>query len=153
MTPTLPAMHDAGVSEQAVVARHVDGERFELSVRGHVLVVDQPGPDGGNGGPTPVEFFVAGLAACVGVLARRYLVRHGLPVTGLAVEARYETAERPSRVAAILVTLTPPAGLPPHRRRGLLAVASRCTVHNSLLSPPQVDVVLAHEGDPDGAGD
>jgi uncharacterized OsmC-like protein len=136
----------------SVVARHVDGERFEVVVRGHALTIDQPGPDGDDEGPTPVEVFVAGLAACVGVLARRYLVRHGLPVAGLAVAARHETADRPSRVAAIRVTLTPPPGLPPHRLRGLLAVASRCTVHNSLVVPPHVDVVLAHERDPGGAG-
>ena len=140
---------DAG----SVVARHLDGERFEVVVRGHALTIDQPGPDGDDEGPTPVEVFVAGLAACVGVLARRYLVRHGLPVAGLAVTARHETAERPSRVTAIRVALTPPPGLPPQRLRGLLAVASRCTVHNSLVVPPHVDVVLAHEGDPGGAGE
>ena len=131
----------------------MDGDRFELVVRGHAFTVDQPAPDGGDEGPTPVEVFVAGLAACVGVLARRYLARHDLPAAGLAVTAGWSTTARPTRVSAIRVVITPPPGLAPARLRGLLAVASHCTVHNSLAVPPDVSVVLAHEGDPGGAGE
>ena len=59
-----------------VTATHLDGDRFEVAVRGHRLVVDQPTPDGDDAGPTPVELFVAGLTACVAALAGRYLARH-----------------------------------------------------------------------------
>jgi uncharacterized OsmC-like protein len=130
------------MSDREVVARHVDGDRFEVAVRGHVFTVDQPAPDGGDEGPTPVEVFVAGLAACVGVLARRYLARHDLPVAGLSVSAGYSTQVRPSRVSSITVTITPPPGLTPHRLRGLLAVASHCTVHNSLTTPPEITLAV-----------
>jgi uncharacterized OsmC-like protein len=135
-----------------VVVRPLDGERVEVAVRGHRLVLDQPAPDGDDTGPTPVEVFVAGLAGCVAVLARRYLARHALPDAGLVVSAEYDVADRPSRVAAVRVVLTPPPGLTDARRRGLLAVASHCTVHTSLTVPPQVDVVLAHEEPPAGHG-
>jgi putative redox protein len=123
-----------------VQARHVEGDRFELAIRDHVLTVDQPAPDGDDEGPTPVELFVAGLAACVAVLARHYLTRHGLPVSGLTVTAEHEVLQRPSRVTSVRLLIRVPEGLPEARRRALLAVASHCTVHNSLRTPPEVTI-------------
>jgi putative redox protein len=126
-----------------ITVRHADGDRFEVDVRDHVLTVDQPFPAGGDAGPTPVELFVASLAACVAALARRYLARHGLPVSGLTVTAEHEATERPTRVTAIRLALTLPDGVPEARRRALLAVAAHCTVHNSLRTPPAVTITLA----------
>lgn len=121
--------------------RHVDGERFEASVRGHTVVVDQP--DAGDAGPTPVELFVAGLASCVAVLARRYLLRHGLPTAGLTVRAEHDTAERPSRVSDVRLVIEVPDGVPAQRHRGLVAVASHCTVHTTLRTPPEISLTVA----------
>lgn len=118
--------------------RHLDGDRFEAGVRGHRVVIDQP--DTGDAGPTPVELFVVGLASCVAALARAYLLRHGLPADGLSVTAEHEVDEQPSRVSDVRLVIRMPDEIPEQRRRGLLAVASRCTVHNSLRTPPQVTV-------------
>lgn len=124
--------------------RHVDGDRFEIDVRGHLVAVDQPVEDGGaDSAPTPTELFVAGLASCVAFYARRYLVRHDLPVEGLAVRSDFEMGSRPARVASIRVEVSLPDGVPAERRDALLAVASHCTVHNSLDQPPRVTVELA----------
>jgi len=46
--------------------RYPSGERYEITVREHPIVVDQPIDDGGaNDAPTPTELFVASLASCV----------------------------------------------------------------------------------------
>lgn len=124
--------------------RHLDGDRFEIDVRGHVIVVDQPVEDGGTDtAPTPTELFVAGLASCVAFYARRYLVRHDLPVEGLTVRGDFEMGSRPARVASIRVEIGLPDDVPVERHSALLAVASHCTVHNSLDDPPHVTVELA----------
>jgi uncharacterized OsmC-like protein len=120
---------------------HLDGDRFEAAVRGHRVIIDQPAS--GDEGPTPVELFVVGLASCVAALARAYLLRHGLPADGLSVTAEHEVEERPSRVSEVRLVIRLPDGIPEHRRRGLLAVASRCTVHNSLRTPPEVSLTSA----------
>ena len=58
--------------------RHLGGDRFAVSVRGHELLVDQPVDAGGEDtAPTPTELLVAALACCVAFYARRYLRRHG----------------------------------------------------------------------------
>lgn len=124
--------------------RHLDGERFEISVRQHSLTVDQPREDGGeDSAPTPTELLLAALASCVAYYARRFLVRHDLSTEGLSVQVVYEMGARPARVAQVRLLLHVPAGLPDDRRDALLAVASHCTVHNTLRQPPAVRIELA----------
>ncbi|SES45429.1 Uncharacterized OsmC-related protein [Pedococcus cremeus] len=136
-------MSAAASSATTVRVDHLSGDEFTIGVRGHRLTVDQPVDAGGRDtAPTPTELFVAGLASCVAFYARRYLARHGLPTEGLAVDAAYEMGSRPARVAAVDLRLHVPAGVPESRREPLLAVASHCTVHNTLTTQPDVVVRL-----------
>jgi putative redox protein len=120
---------------------------YRIDVGLHSLTVDQPASAGGDDrGPTPVELFVASLAGCVAHYAGSYLARHGLSTDGLAVDADFVMADdSPARVASVSLTVTPPAGLPENRRAGLLAVASHCTLHNTLRDAPSVDIGLVSE--------
>jgi uncharacterized OsmC-like protein len=52
-------------------------------------------------------------------------------------------ADRPARVGEINVSIEVPEGVPHERRAALLAVASHCTVHNTLEDPPAVSIDLA----------
>jgi uncharacterized OsmC-like protein len=124
--------------------RFVAGEAYEVAVRGHRLVVDQPADAGGqDSAPTPTELFVASLATCVAFYAGRYLTRHGYGRDGLAVSGGYEMAsDRPARVGEIRLIVRVPASLPRERWAALRAVVSHCTVHNSLASPPSVTIDL-----------
>ncbi len=129
---------------EGIFTEHLDGDRFAIEIRDHVVTVDQPLSDGGEDtGPTPTELFIASLASCVAFYARRYLARHQLPTVGLTVSAQYTFASHPSRVSEITLTIQPPAGLPEERLAPLLAMASHCTVHNTLANPPTVAIALA----------
>jgi len=123
---------------------HRGGHRFAVQIRGHELTVDQPrGSGGDDAGPTPTELFAASLASCVAFYAGRYLHRHGLERTGLRVRTEFTMAtDRPARIDTVHVTVLPPPGLPEQRRAALLAVASHCTVHNTLRQPPEVVIGL-----------
>ena len=50
---------------------------------------------------------------------------------------------RPARVGAVRLRITVPGGVPPQRTGALLAVASHCTVHNTLTAPADVAITLA----------
>jgi putative redox protein len=124
-----------------LAVRHLSGDRFAIDIRGHTITVDQPVDAGGDDtAPTPTELFVAGLASCVAFYARRYLARHDFSAQGLTVAATYEVGGRPNRVTKVSVRITPPADLPTDRRDAFLAVASHCTVHNTLDEPPPVEI-------------
>jgi putative redox protein len=117
-----------------------------ITIRDHQVTIDQPVELGGaDTGPTPTELFVASLASCVGFYARRHLARHNLDSKGLSVEASYKVGVKPARVTAVHITIHAPAGLPQMRREALVAVAGRCTVHNSITTAPTITLDLAHD--------
>ncbi|WP_354637286.1 OsmC family protein [Kitasatospora camelliae] len=130
---------------------HLSQDSYEIAVRGHRLVVDQPVDGGGrDAGPTPTELFAASLASCVAFYAGRYLTRHGVAPEGLRVEAGFTmAADRPARVTEMTLTVEPPEGLDPARYDALLAVASRCTVHNTLHQPPTVRIEVTPPNGPE----
>jgi uncharacterized OsmC-like protein len=106
-----------------------------------MVTVDQPLADGGEDtAPTPTELLIASLASCVAFYARRYLARHRLPTDGLSVTADYTMGTRPARVADVRVDIQVPDGVPTERLDALLAVASHCTVHNTLTDQPTVTI-------------
>lgn len=65
---------------------------------------------------------------------------HGCAADMRAVSVDYEIGERPARVTSMNIRLVLPAGIPAERVPGLVAVASHCTVHNSLEHPPEVTI-------------
>jgi uncharacterized OsmC-like protein len=134
------------IASRQIAVHHLAEDRFAIEVRKHPISVDQPTDEGGTDtAPSPTELFVAGLASCVAHYAHRYLARHGLDSDGLRVTASYEMADRPTRVGQVRVDIVPPSSLPSDRREAFLAVASHCTVHNSLAQPPPVQIALMTE--------
>jgi uncharacterized OsmC-like protein len=128
----------------AIRVEHKENDLFAISVRNHILNTDQPTEAGGSDlAPTPTELFVVSLASCVAYYARRFLARHSLPSDGLSVVTTYSMAERPTRVSEIQVSIHLPAEIPEDAHARLLAVASHCTVHNTLANPPRVTIALS----------
>ena len=127
---------------------------FRVAVGDHQLTIDQPATAGGDDqGPTPLQLLAASLVACTAHYAASFLDRHGLSKEGLVVEGDFDLADdKPPRLAAMSVTITPPLGLSARRQAGLLAVASHCTVHNTLRQPPAVHIGMAPRGPNDRAG-
>jgi putative redox protein len=128
-----------------VAVRHVGGDAYAITARGHQVLTDQPVADGGSDAAvTPTELLVASLASCVAFYTGRYLLRHGLDRAGLAITAEFDMAAgRPARVGAVRLRITVPGGVPAQRTDALLAVASHCTVHNTLRQQPDVSIELA----------
>ncbi|MFE9771724.1 OsmC family protein [Streptomyces sp. NPDC005931] len=148
MTGTAAHTHEPNRPRDAEPHRlevvHADRDAYTVDVRGHRFRVDQPADSGGTDtAPTPTELFAASLATCVAFYAGRYLHRHGLPRAGLRVRTEFTMAtDRPARVTSVRLVIVPPPELPEQRRAALLAVASHCTVHNTLHQPPEVGIEL-----------
>ena len=137
--------HEPGPAEAGQVSvAHAGGESYVITTRGHTVLVDQPADAGGrDAAVTPTELLVGALASCVAFYAGRYLARHGLDRDGLEVVAEFTMAtDRPARVGAIQLRIVAP-GVPAKRQPGLLAVASHCTVHNTLRQEPDITIALA----------
>jgi putative redox protein len=126
-----------------LAVRHLDGDRYAVRVREHEVVVDQPIEDGGtDAGPTPTELWVAGLASCVAFYGGRFLVRHGIDPAGFVVTGAWAMADRPARVASIELGVQLPDGFPEAKRERFMAVVEHCTVHNSMVQMPHVQIAV-----------
>jgi putative redox protein len=127
----------------ALTIAYQGGVRFDISSGGHTLVTDQPIEDGGSdAGMSSVELFVGSLGSCVAYFVTRYCARHQIPCEGFTIDVDWSYAEQPHRVAAVEITLNLPVELTSNQREKLLKVAHGCTVHQSLVVPPKLDVKL-----------
>jgi len=140
---------DADPVPGRVEVSYLGGELYEIATRGHSALTDQPAAAGGeDAAMTPTDLLVASLSSCVAFYAGRYLARHGLSRDGLRVTAEFTLAtDRPARVGEVALRIRVPGGVPPGREAALLAVASHCTVHNTLRQPPGIAIELdtAHD--------
>ncbi|MBP7830860.1 MAG: OsmC family protein [Kiritimatiellae bacterium] len=59
------------VKKVTVTAHQTESMRMDLQARHHRMIIDQPATGGGqDAGPTPLEYFVAALAGCMGAIGR-----------------------------------------------------------------------------------
>jgi len=120
------------------------GVRFDVASGTHTLVTDQPVKDGGSdAGMSPVELFVGSLGSCVAYFVGRYCARHHIPCEGFTVDAGWSYAEQPHRIGSVEIKLNLPAELTSDQRDKLLKIAHGCTVHQSLVMPPKVEIHIA----------
>lgn len=119
------------------------GTKFHIHSNAHMVVTDQPREDGGtDAGMSPVELFIGSLAGCIAYFVARYCARHNIESEGLVLDVEYEMAEQPHRVGKVAVRIHVPASMNPSQEERLLRVAHACTVHQSLMVPPRVDISL-----------
>jgi putative redox protein len=129
-----------------VLIRYKEGVRFEVEARGHRVVCDQPLDNGGtNAGMTPPEFLLASLATCAGFYAAQYLRTRKLDATGLKVRVTAEKALGPARLASFRIEIDVPNLTDQRHKEGVLRAAKACLIHNTLMAPPQIELVVNAE--------
>ncbi|HEV2137091.1 MAG TPA: OsmC family protein [Terracidiphilus sp.] len=122
---------------------HLDGVKFEVQARSHSIVCDQPADNGGeDAGMTPPELLLASLGTCAGFYAVQYLKTRNLPQSGLEVTVAAEKLKQPGRVGNFKIRVVCPVELTPEQQEGLMRSVHHCTIHNTLLSPPNIDIEL-----------
>jgi putative redox protein len=123
-----------------MVITHEGGLRFDASIRGHRVLVDQPAPAGEDSAPMPIELLGAALGTCVALYVRKFCDARALPCEGLRVEVEQHTAPNPTRVQRFDVRVVLPSALPPHHAELIERVARSCPVHNTLAEYAEVVV-------------
>jgi len=136
-----------------VEARQVDRFQVEAISGESTIVIDQPQAAGGNGaGPCPVEYVLAGLAACV--LNVAYVVAGERNITLRNLAVRVEGDLNPARFMGMptedragfqnirLITNIDADLTLEEKEEFLRVVEARCPVSDNLVSPTPVDVIL-----------
>ena len=117
----------------AVARRRHDFET-EVEIRGHRLIVDETVDDGGgDAGPRATELLAASLASCTTITIVMYADRKEWEVGAVEVTVDFQTPSvdgGPSFEVKIRI----PAPLTDEQRERILAIASKCPVHKTLLA-------------------
>jgi putative redox protein len=133
-----------------VCDREPDSLAQRVVVRSHVLIADEPPPEGRDGGPSPYEFLLAALGVCTNITMRMYAQQHHWPLRRSTAEVWHEKTAAPGGAALDyfrrLIYLE--GDLSEDQRRILVAVAGRCPVSETLRHAGVVDVRLADSREP-----
>lgn len=130
-----------------VKVSHVDGVRFAIQARSHVVTSDQPLENGGEDtGMTPPELLLASLGSCAAYYAAEYLRTRNLAETGVEVSVTAEKLLKPARLGNFRIHVLSPVELTPKHNEGLVRAVHHCLVHNTLLSPPEIKIDVTTVG-------
>jgi uncharacterized OsmC-like protein len=130
-----------------VKVSHVDGVRFAIQARSHIVTSDQPLENGGeDAGMTPPEFLLASLGSCAAYYAVEYLRTRHLAETGVEVSVTAEKLLQPARLGSFRVHVLSPVELTQQHSEGMIRAIERCLVHNTLLSPPEIKIDVTAVG-------
>jgi uncharacterized OsmC-like protein len=116
---------------------------FAIYTRTHSIVSDQPAENGGEDtGMTPPELLLASLGSCAAYYALQYLKARSLASSGVEVSVSAEKLKQPARLGNFHIDVVSPVPLTPDQEQGLLRSVHQCLVHNTLLSPPGIEIAL-----------
>jgi len=137
-----PARKERGNLMQVHVEQ-LQGVRFSIHARNHVIVSDQPQDNGGNDtGMTPPELLLASLGSCAAFYAAEYLRTRKLAENGVSVSVSAEKLKGPARLGDFQIRVKSPVALTDEQREAMARSVERCLVKNTLLHPAQIEVLL-----------
>jgi uncharacterized OsmC-like protein len=126
-----------------VTIKHLEQVKFSIQSRSHTILCDQPSENGGEDtGMTPPELLLASLGSCAAFYAAQYLKTRNLAQTGVEVTVDAEKLMQPARVGNFHIHVFCPCPLTEDQTTGLMRSVHQCLVHNTLLSPPQINIEL-----------
>ncbi len=127
-----------------VTVQHLGAVQFEIQARRHTIISDQPAEGGGfDEGMTPPELMLAALGSCAAYYAAEYLKKQRLSKEGVRVRVTADKVKDPPRLDSFRVEVIPPLALGAEQREGLEESVRHCLIHNTLLHPSRIDLVIA----------
>jgi putative redox protein len=116
-----------------------------VTVGQHHLIADEPfNVGGGDAGPAPFDFIMAGLGACTSMTLRMYAERKGLALTHVSVALNHQKIEVDGVSRDRIERTIPLAGeLTAEQRQRLLEIANKCPTHRALSQSLVIESALA----------
>ncbi len=127
-----------------VKVSQVEGVKFSIQSRSHTIVCDQPVENkGSDAGMTPPELLLASLASCAAFYAAEYLRTRNLAQSGVAVSVTAEKLLKPARLGHFRIRVESPVCLTTEQHDAMMRSVHHCLVHNTLMSPPDIQIEIA----------
>lgn len=122
-----------------VEVERIRDRRLEVRARGMTIAIDRMPHEGEDPeGFRPTELLLGALGACMVGTMLAFADNEGIDVQGVTVELEDTETTAPRRIESIDVTMRVRADVPERRAATLERVASRCKIHTTLASTPEV---------------
>ncbi len=132
-----------GEFKMEVHISQLEGVRFSAQARTHTVLCDQPQDNGGtDAGMTPPEFLLVSLGTCAAFYAAEYLRTRNLAHSGVSVSVSADKLKGPARLGNFRIRVDSPVPLSSEQREALMRSVEHCLVKSTLLSPPQIEILL-----------
>jgi putative redox protein len=126
-----------------ILIEHLGAVQFEIRARQHTVICDQPAENNGyDEGMTPPELLLASLGSCAAYYAVDYLKRNKLALDGVKTRVTADKVKGPFRLDNFKIEVELPGEIEENYMQGLEDAVHRCLIHNTLLHPPKIDVVV-----------
>jgi uncharacterized OsmC-like protein len=126
-----------------ITVEHLGAVQFEITARQHKMISDQPADNKGyDEGMTPPELLLASLGSCAAYYAVDYLRRNKIEREGVKARVTAEKVKGPFRLDNFKIEVEVPGDLEESQLKGLEDAVHRCLIHNTLLSPPKIEVAI-----------
>ncbi len=127
-----------------VKVSQVEGVRFDIQARSHIITCDQPIDNGGaDSGMTPPELLLASLGSCAAFYAAQYLKARNLAQGGVEVTVTAKKLMQPARLGNFRVQVASPVPLTAEQTDGMMRSVHHCLIHNTLMSLPEIKIEIA----------
>jgi uncharacterized OsmC-like protein len=127
----------------SVVVEALEDTCLSAKARGHEVLCEIPiGKEAQPATLSPPEYLLSALGFCIGLYVERYCMKQNISMKGMKLSITSKSATNPSRIGKILFEIDMPIPLSEKQREGILAAAKTCYLHNTLLSPPDIDIIL-----------
>jgi len=86
-----------------------------------------------------VELLAGSLGSCIAMMVQSYCQTHGYE-GDVGVSLTVELADKPKRIANLVIDLELPESVPEDKKEVIKRVAQRCPIHETLKNPPGLDI-------------
>lgn len=118
------------------------GMKINATIDDMTVATDQSVKDGGDGSaPNPFQLFLASLASCAGVYAKRFCESRKISSEGMDLRMICDFAEKGFKVEKVTLELTLPDGFPEKYSDAIIRAVDLCTVKKHINDAPEFAIV------------
>lgn len=116
--------------------------QISAAIDDFIIATDQSVKEGGDGtAPNPFQLFLASMATCAGVYAKRFCETRKLETKGLGLRIICDYAEKGFKVEKITYEISLPEGFPEKYKAPLIRAVDLCTVKKHVTEAPDFEIV------------
>lgn len=118
------------------------GMKINADMDGLTIKTDQSVKEGGEGSaPSPFQLFLASLATCAGIYAKRFCDTRKIATEGLGIRVLCDYAEKGFKVEKMTFELTLPEGFPEKYTSAIVRAIDLCTVKKHIKDAPEFEII------------